>query len=182
MAFAAAWPLSVAAAFLPSAAARDASVCPPEAGLRGRRVCDVDASSSSSSGTSRLPRLKKRRQFLRVARKGRKWAAPGLVLQAKRRDAHEDGRGAHEDDCGLETGPRVGYTVSRKVGNAVSRNRAKRRLRAVAGQVLPAHGRAGWDFVIIGRQATLERPFQRLIGDLETALRKLDCYADGKQG
>jgi len=175
MAFAAAWPLSVAAAFLPSAAARDASVCPPEAGLQGRRVCDVDASSSSSSGTSRLPRLKKRRQFLRVARKGRKWAAPGLVLQAKRRETPED-------DCGLETGPRVGYTVSRKVGNAVSRNRAKRRLRAVAGQILPTHGRAGWDFVIIGRQATLERPFQRLIGDLETALRKLDCSADEKTG
>jgi ribonuclease P protein component len=175
MAFAAAWPLSVAAGFLPSAAARDASVCPPEAGLQGRRVCDVDASFSSPSGISRLPRLKKRRQFLRVARKGRKWATPGLVLQAKRRDAAEM-------DCGLETGPRVGYTVSRKVGNAVSRNRAKRRLRAVAGQILPSHGRAGWDFVIIGRQATLERPFQRLIGDLETALRKLDCYADGKQG
>jgi len=138
-------------------------------------MCDVDAPSSSSSGTSRLPRLKKRRQFLRVARKGRKWATPGLVLQAKRREATED-------DCGLETGPRVGYTVSRKVGNAVCRNRAKRRLRAAVGQVLPAHGRAGWDFVIIGRQGTLERPFQRLIGDLETALRKLDCYTDEKTG
>ncbi len=147
-------------------------------------------SASSSSRISELPRLKKRRQFLRVARKGRKWATPGLVLQAKRQEADESGCVAALDDksgqasdgkSGLASGPRVGYTVSRKVGNAVSRNRAKRRLRAVAGQVLPAHGRAGWDFVIIGRQGTLRRSFPNLVKDLKTALRKLDCYSNERQ-
>lgn len=73
---------------------------------------------------------------------------------------------------------RIGYTVSRKVGNAVNRNRAKRRLRAVAGQVMTKHARTGTDFVIIGRAATLSRPFEKLVADLQTALRKLNCYTD----
>ena len=123
-----------------------------------------------------LPRLKKRREFLFVARKGRKWATPGLVLQAwgpARRDQLED-----NTKSSLEQSVRIGYTVSRKVGNAVARNRAKRRLRAAAGQVLPAHARAGTDIVIIGRVATLSRPFERLVEDLKTALKKLDCYAN----
>ena len=93
---------------------------------------------------SDLPRLKKRRDFLFVARKGRKWATPGLVLQAwspARGDQLED-----NTKSSLEQSVRIGYTVSRKVGNAVARNRAKRRLRAVAGQVLPAHARAGTEF------------------------------------
>ena len=110
---------------------------------------------------SDLPRLKKRRDFLFVARKGRKWATPGLVLQAwspARGDQLED-----NTKSSLEQSVRIGYTVSRKVGNAVARNRAKRRLRAVAGQVLPAHARAGTDIVIIGRVATLTRPFERLV-------------------
>ncbi len=111
-------------------------------------------------------RLKRRRQFLRVAGSGRKWVAPGLILQAR---PHGTG-----DKTG--TGFRIGYTVSRKVGNAVRRNRAKRRLRAVAGQVLPLHAKTGHDFVLIGRQATLKRGYRALAGDLETALKKLDAY------
>ena len=74
--------------------------------------------------------------------------------------------------------PRVGFTVSRRVGNAVKRNRVRRRLREVAERVLPAHARDGLDFVIIGRTATLKRPFDALIGDLRVALRKLDAYHD----
>ena len=123
-----------------------------------------------------LPHLKKRRDFLCVARKGRKWATPGLVLQAwgpARPNQLED-----NTKSSLEQNARIGYTVSRKVGNAIARNRAKRRLRAVAGQVLPAHARAGTDIVIIGRLATLTRPFEHLVSDLKTALKKLNCYAD----
>lgn len=116
-------------------------------------------------------RLKQRREFLRVASQGRKWVAPGLILQARHRKTAE---------TGAETGSgfRVGYTVSRKVGGAVQRNRARRRLRATAERVLPVHARDGHDFVLIGRSATLRRPFQALVGDLETALRKLDAYDD----
>lgn len=69
---------------------------------------------------------------------------------------------------------RVGYTCSKKVGNAVLRNRAKRRLRAAAAEVLSSDGQDGWDYVLIGKAgATVERPFQALIGDLETALARV---------
>ena len=97
--------------------------------------------------------------------------APGLILQALRRDhaAPADGAAA---------GFRVGYTVSRKVGAAVQRNRARRRLRAAAERVMPRHADARHEFVLIGRVATLKRPFAALVGDLETALRKLGAYHD----
>lgn len=67
----------------------------------------------------------------------------------------------------------VGFTCSKKVGNAVARNRAKRRLREVARLVLPKAGRPGWDYALIGRPlATAARPFEALLGDLRVALDK----------
>ncbi len=77
-----------------------------------------------------------------------------------------------EDQDGL----RVGFTVTKKVGAATIRNRAKRRLREVARQVLPAHGAKGQDFVVIGRKGTLHRPYAALVGDMETALQKLKVW------
>jgi ribonuclease P protein component len=68
---------------------------------------------------------------------------------------------------------RVGYTASRRVGNAVARNRAKRRLRAAAASVLPAQGREGMDYVLIARAGTSERPYAELLADLEGALRQV---------
>ena len=69
---------------------------------------------------------------------------------------------------------RVGYTCSKKVGGAVVRNRAKRRLRAAASSVLPIHGRPGWDYVLIGKaDQTVDRAFTDLVADLETALRRV---------
>jgi ribonuclease P protein component len=63
--------------------------------------------------------------------------------------------------------------VTKKIGNAVVRNRAKRRLREVARAVLPLYGTPGHDYVLIGRDATLTRPFTSLIDDLKQALRKV---------
>jgi ribonuclease P protein component len=112
--------------------------------------------------TVRLARLKRRAEFLRVAAANRKWATPGLVLQAAPREGGGEAR--------------VGFTVSRKVGDAVRRNRARRRLRAAADQLLPACAAAGRDYVIIGRPATLDRPFTALLGDLEQALTRLGAH------
>ena len=114
-----------------------------------------------------LPRLKRRPEFLRVAREGRKWAAPGLVLQACERRVRS---GAKTDRRA-----RIGFTVTKKVGNAVIRNRVRRRLKADAETVFAAHGAADMDFVVIGRAATIKRPFKLLVSDLEKALRKLDA-------
>jgi ribonuclease P protein component len=66
---------------------------------------------------------------------------------------------------------RIGFTASRKLGNAVMRNRAKRRLRALAREVIPAQGIAGWDYVLVGRPgATVAADFARMREELTRAL------------
>ena len=76
---------------------------------------------------------------------------------------------------------RVGFTASRKVGNAVVRNRAKRRLRAAAAEVLARDGRQGTDYVLIARAGTGERPYVELVGDLAAALRQIDRQVDRRE-
>lgn len=111
------------------------------------------------------PSLKNRRDFLACAR-ARRWAAPGLIVQGRERPPGE------------AEGIRVGYTCSKKVGGAVVRNRAKRRLRAAAAEILPVEGREGWDYVLIGRAgATVSRAFADLVGDLRTALGRVHATA-----
>jgi len=111
--------------------------------------------------TVRLSRLKTRADFLRVAAERARAVRPGLILQAAPQPANM-----------VET-PRVGFTASKRVGSAVVRNRAKRRLRAAAASVLPLHGRPGTDYVLIARAGTGERVYAELLADLEGALRQL---------
>lgn len=115
-----------------------------------------------------LARLKTRADFLRAAAGRRRAARPGLVLQAAARPLGGGGGGA----------VRVGFTASRKVGNAVVRNRAKRRLRAAAAEVLARAGRPGTDYVLIARAGTCERRYVDLVSDLEAALRRIDRRGD----
>lgn len=89
---------------------------------------------------------------------------PGLVLQAVERSE------THGDDT-----VRVGFTASRRVGGAVARNRAKRRLRVAADTVLPSRAMAGRDYVLIARTETLNRRFDDLVRDLDRALKRLGC-------
>ena len=112
---------------------------------------------------TRLDRLKQRADFLRVAGLRRKWAAPGLILQA----APFPGPDMQADSL------RVGFTVSKKVGNSVCRNRAKRRLRAAVDEVFPSQAALGLDYVVIGRRETLERPYSLLLQDLRAALKRV---------
>ncbi len=134
-----------------------------------------------------IGRLKRRAEFLQVAAANRKWVAPGLILQVRRQpEPHASpteaaAAPAAAEAIGADT-IRVGFTASRKVGNAVKRNRARRRLRAVAEQVLPAHAEPGHDFVLIARAATVDRAFASLIGDLVAGLKRLKLYHAGAAG
>ncbi len=104
--------------------------------------------------------LKNRSDFLRAAR-AQKQGTAGMMVQMRRRG---------DDNPAV----RVGFTCSKKVGNAVARNRAKRRLREVAREVLAEHAIPGCDYVLIGRaDATANRAFADLLGDMRYALRKL---------
>ncbi|WP_323778336.1 ribonuclease P protein component [Leisingera sp.] len=137
---------------------------PPETPKDGQaaRGDQSPAVSVCASGTApQIEVMAKRRDFLACARPpARKQGTKAMMLQGRdRRDAD---------------GIRVGFTCSKKVGNAVARNRAKRRLREAARMVLPSHGRAGWDYVLIGRaMETAQRPFEDLKRDLIYALRKV---------
>jgi ribonuclease P protein component len=122
----------------------------------------------------RLGRLLQRKDFLRVAGGKRKWVAPGLILQAlpAPEDALVGSKGAGPE----AEQRRVGFTASKKVGNAVQRNRAKRRLRAAARQVMAAHAAPAHDYVVIARNETPDRPYTSLVAELELALKRLGVW------
>ena len=104
--------------------------------------------------------LRKRADFLRAA-SARRQGMPGFLVQARARG---------DDSPAI----RVGFTCSKKIGNAVLRNRATRRLRALARAVLPGRAQPGWDYVLVGRPgATVERVFADLLADLEAALARI---------
>lgn len=114
--------------------------------------------AASPPTVAKPERLQRRAEFLRAAAKGRKAPVHGLVLQALPRD-----------DAGAA---RIGFTVTKKIGNAVLRNRTRRRLKEAARLVLATLPLAGVDLVLIGRDATRRRNFLDLQDDFRRALRK----------
>ena len=107
-----------------------------------------------------MPETLRRRADFLAAAKGRRQVTPGFLLQALPR--------------GIESPARIGFTCSKKIGNAVMRNRAKRRLRALARDVMPTQARRGWDYVLVGRPgATTVRDFASMRDELISALHKV---------
>ena len=104
--------------------------------------------------------LKTRPEFLKAASARRQGTASFLLQARDRRDG--------------DPKVQVGFTASKKTGNSVTRNRAKRRLREIARALIPAQGRPGWDYVLVARPgATVARPFAEMLRDLESALHSV---------
>ena len=114
----------------------------------------------------KLGRLLKRPDFIRVQNKGEKWVSHGLILQAMPNERGET---------------RVGFTVSKKTDkSAVKRNRIKRRLRAVAADILPDHAKGSCDYILVGRALSATRPYETLCNDLKWCLSKMGYAKDGQ--
>ena len=110
----------------------------------------------------RLDVLRARADFLLVQNSGKKWVSPSLILQVR------------ENDVGLT---RVGFTVSKKVHkSAVKRNRIKRRLRAVAADILSGHAKAGCDYVLVGRDVTADKSYDALLKDMTWCMKRTGFY------
>ncbi|MEP9377559.1 ribonuclease P protein component [Aquabacter sp. CN5-332] len=105
-----------------------------------------------------MDRLRKRRDFLAAAKAEKAGVASFLLQGRDRRD---------EGDV------RLGFTVTKKVGNAVVRNRIRRRMREVARAVMPASGRTGYDYVMVARPHALHAAYPDLVRDLERAISRL---------
>ena len=137
-----------------------------------------------------LLRLMRREDFLRVAAARRRWVTPAFILQARERSregadvaigaaAVAASNSAFVDRTIREV--RVGFTVSRKVGNAVVRNRVRRRLRAAVDAVLPDRVAPGFDLVVVGRTGGLTHPFERIKQDLAVALGRVGADLKNEQ-
>ncbi|WP_084253433.1 ribonuclease P protein component [Sphingomonas pituitosa] len=113
-----------------------------------------------------LDRLTQRKDYL-AANGGKRAPMPGFVLLVRERND-------------ADPSMRIGITVSKKVGNAVIRNRMKRRFRMLAREILPEAGIAGADHVLIGRMGGIERPYADLKAELAKALRRIRPKADPK--
>ena len=111
-----------------------------------------------------LGRLKKRAEFLRV-RDGRTWRAGSLVLQARRRAVSSQRDNGPNDEM-----VRFGFTATKRLGPAVTRNRARRRLKETVRLVASAHVRPGYDYVVIARHGALTQSFERIEKELRQAL------------
>ena len=112
-------------------------------------------------------RLKKRSEFINVTANGKKWVTQGFILvaNAQREKSKPD----------LEYLPRVGFTATKKIGNSVVRNKAKRILRAISQEVLTSSNTPAWDYVIIARKTLTTSNYEDLKKDFRWAIKKLEA-------
>lgn len=108
--------------------------------------------------------LKTRPQFLAV-RGGARASCPACLIEGRSRQSVDEGSPGEPS--------RFGFTITKKLGNAVTRNRIRRRLKAALQTVAPAHAKPGFDYVVVARAAAFDRPFAALVADLEKALDAL---------
>lgn len=108
----------------------------------------------------RISRLKQRAEFVHLTKNGRKWVTPTLILQ-------QAPNASFPDLC------RVGFTTSKMLGNAVVRNRIRRRLREAVRAVFPQKAQAGQDYVLIGRKDALAADYAKILSDLRFALKRI---------
>jgi len=113
----------------------------------------------NSQTTFRPERLRRRAEFLAM-RGGKRFHAAAFVLQARARSADESGGDQ----------PRFGFTVTKKIGNAVERNRIKRRLREVVRSAAPGHAMPDFDYVLIARREALGGKFDAMVDQLAEGL------------
>jgi ribonuclease P protein component len=119
--------------------------------------------------TVKLTVLRRRAEFLAVAQTNKKWVATGLILQLGPKKT---------ETADTKPSLRYGLTATTKIGNAVVRNRARRRLRALAFEILPPHASNQHDYVLIARATTAIRDHSDLKKDLITGLKKLGVWTD----
>ncbi|MEQ8824334.1 MAG: ribonuclease P protein component [Filomicrobium sp.] len=125
--------------------------------------------------------LKKRSDFLRV-RGGARWGAASFALEARLREGVPDlsGLGVDETEAGQSQGARFGFTITKKIGNAVARNRIRRRFREAVREIAPNRARDDCDYVLIARRAALTQKFAQLLEDLQTAFERVHATLDGR--
>lgn len=129
-----------------------------------------------------MPTLKARSEFLAV-RGGRRQSTPAFLIEMRERSAATTRSGGFPD-----SGARFGFTITKKIGNAVTRNRIRRRLKAAFAAETKAKSLGACDYVVVARHAALDRPFDLLLGDVNRALAALhsvksrDTHRSDKKG
>lgn len=106
----------------------------------------------------KIETLTKRQDFIRIAARGHRYVTPAFIVQVA------------QNPFSPTDIIRVGYTASRKIGSAVYRNRAKRRLRALAQEICQEHGLPGYDYVFVARGYILNRGYEKMKNEMQQAL------------
>lgn len=126
---------------------------------------------------TKLATLKKRAEFQRV-RGGGRATAPGFILEGKRR---ADTTAVQAEPSQATQGPRFGFTITRKIGNAVKRNRIRRRLRAALTRLAGQTADPATDYVVVARGPAADQDFKALVADLKRALERVHAGGDSRK-